>query len=89
MMTLTNIDFEQLLSDRRFRIGAGVTWVVLALVAVGFLVAAKAPMRPLTASSLPSQPLSIPMMRGLPQPEPMKLGSKRVVLDSGALARRR
>ncbi len=84
---MKTIDLEELLlANKRFRMGVAATWVMLALLAVGFLVAAKMPMRPLALAAVPASPLNVPLLRSLPQPEPK---AKKLVFPAGTIARRR
>jgi hypothetical protein len=84
-MTTTTIDLEELFASKKFRMAAGATWLVLFLIGVGFLVAAKLPGKPVVQASVPSAPLNVPLMRTLPQPEPMKSFK----LPANTIARRR
>ena len=71
-MTITTPSIEQLLANKSFKIAAGGLWVVLFAVAMGFLVAAKAPTKLSSLGpSLPERAYNIPLLRSLPEPEPM------------------
>lgn len=72
-MSRPTTQLEALLYDRRVHIAAACVAVLVLLMSVGLLFAAKSPSRfKALAAHLPDQPLNIPIMRSLPEPIEMK-----------------